>query len=166
MLKSKLSVSKVEKDKFRFTGVDIEKTKDGITISMEDYAKSLEFVDEIRDAKGDESLTKTEMQIYRKFTGKISWLAANTRPDLAITALIMSKKNSNATIKDLKKINKVIEKIRAKPCRVNFTKIGNKEDLILLGITDASYKSDEKSISGTIVMLGNVKNENVIPIFW
>ena len=70
MLKSKLSVSKVEKDKFRFTGVDIEKTKDGITISMEDYAKSLEFVDEIRDAKGDESLTKTEMQIYRKFTGK------------------------------------------------------------------------------------------------
>ena len=87
MLKSKLSVSKVEKDKFRFTGVDIEKTGEGITISMEDYAKSLEFLDEIRDAKGDESLTKTEMQIYRKFTGKISWLAANTRPDLAITAL-------------------------------------------------------------------------------
>ena len=106
------------------------------------------------------------MQIYRKFTGKISWLAANTRPDLAITALIMSKKNSNATIKDLKKINKVIEKIRAKPCRVEFTKIGKKEDLILLGITDASYKSDEKSISGTIVMLGNMKNESVIPIFW
>ena len=40
MLKSKLLVSKVEKNKFRFTGVDIEKTKVGITISMEDYANS------------------------------------------------------------------------------------------------------------------------------
>ena len=56
-------------------------------------------------------LTKTENKLYRKFTGKISWLAANTRPDLAITALEMSKKNASAVIKDLKKVNKVIEKI-------------------------------------------------------
>ena len=59
---------------------------------MEDYAKSLEFIEEIRAVKGDELLTKTENKLYRKFTGKISWLAANIRPDLAITALEMSKK--------------------------------------------------------------------------
>ena len=47
MLKTELSVSKVEKNKFRFTGVDIEKTEEGITISMEDYANSLEFIKEI-----------------------------------------------------------------------------------------------------------------------
>ena len=86
MLKTKLLVSKVEKNKFRFTGVDIERTKEGITISMEDYANSLEFIEEIRAVKGDELLTKTENKLYRKFTGKISWLAANTHPDLAITA--------------------------------------------------------------------------------
>ena len=134
MLKSKLSVSKVEKNKFRFTGVDIEKTKVGITISIEDYANSLELIEEIRAVKGDELLTRTENQLYRKFTGKISWLAANTRPDLAITALLMSKKNANATIKDLKKINKVIEKIRDKPCKVEFMKVAKKEDLVLLGV--------------------------------
>ena len=33
-----LTVSKVEKSKFRFTGVDVEKVKNGIAISMEDYA--------------------------------------------------------------------------------------------------------------------------------
>ena len=51
---------------------------------------------------------------------------------MAITALLMSKKNANATIKDLKKINKVIEKIRDKPCKVEFTEVAKKEDLVLL----------------------------------
>ena len=73
---------------------------------MEDYANSLEFIKEIRAAKVDELLTKIENKIYRKFTGKISWLAANTRPDLAIEALEMSKKNASATIKILKRLIK------------------------------------------------------------
>ena len=97
----------------------------------------MEFIEEIRSVKGDELLTRTENQLYRKFTGKISWLAANTHPDLAITALQMSKKNASAMIKDLKKIDKVIEKIRDNPCKVEFTKVTEKEDLMLLGVTDA-----------------------------
>ena len=66
MLKTELSVSKVEKNKFRFTGVDIEKTEEGITISMDDYANSLEFITEIRTAKVDELLTKIEYKTYKK----------------------------------------------------------------------------------------------------
>ena len=165
-LKTKLKVSKVERGKFRFTGVDIEKTAKGITISMEDYADSFEKMEEIRKASNDEPLTRTEFKVYRKFTGKISWLAANTRPDLAITALEMSKKNSSATIGDLKNINRVVEKIKSQPSRVEFTKIGRKEDLMIHGLTDASYKSDSKSISGQIIMLGNIKNKKTVPIYW
>ena len=43
-----LNGSKVERDKFRFTGIDIEKYEDRIRISMEDYAESMQGVDEIR----------------------------------------------------------------------------------------------------------------------
>ena len=43
-----LDISKVEDDKFRFTGIDIRKMEDGIEISMDDYADSLE---KIRDKK-------------------------------------------------------------------------------------------------------------------
>ena len=39
-----LDISKVEDDKFRFTSIDIWKTEDGIEISMEDYAESLEEI--------------------------------------------------------------------------------------------------------------------------
>ena len=37
-----LDVSKVEDDKFRYTGIDIKKVKNGIEISMDEYAESLE----------------------------------------------------------------------------------------------------------------------------
>ena len=43
-----LTISKVEKDKFRFTGWDIERYKDQIKVSMKDYANSLEEILDIR----------------------------------------------------------------------------------------------------------------------
>ena len=48
-----------------------------------------------------EELTGLEMKEYRKITGKISWLANSTRPDLCYTSLAMSKNNKGATIGNL-----------------------------------------------------------------
>jgi hypothetical protein len=101
----------VEKNCFWFTGVDIKKTEYGIEILMEDYAKSIEKLGNIRVAKPKDLLTKMELKVFRKYTGKLSWLAANTHPDLAFTALAMSKHNSCAMIKDLKAINHVVDRI-------------------------------------------------------
>jgi hypothetical protein len=120
----------------------------GVTVSMEDYTASIEKIEDIRKVKGDEELTKIEMKVYQKFVGKLAWLAANTRPDLSVMALLMSKKNAGACIRDLKKINHVIEKIQEKPNKVEYTRIGDKEDLMLHGLTDASYKPEDRSISG------------------
>ena len=53
---------------------------------MEDHVESLEEVKENRKADRDEDLTKAELKVYRKMTGKLSWLANNTRPDLNCTA--------------------------------------------------------------------------------
>ena len=63
-----LNVSTVEIDGFRFTEIDVKKIKEGIEISMEDYAKSLEEI-HIRDAKVDEPLTQDEFKVLRKFVG-------------------------------------------------------------------------------------------------
>ena len=74
-------------DNFRFTGLDV-KTKNGkIEVSMEDYAESIQEIKEIRKAKREEKLTKAELKEYRKYTGKISWLAQGTRPDLSYSSL-------------------------------------------------------------------------------
>ena len=46
-LKDTLTVSKVEKDQYRFTGIDVKKAGDSIELSMEDYAGSIEEIQEI-----------------------------------------------------------------------------------------------------------------------
>ena len=53
---------------------------------------------EKRKADRDEDLTKAEMKVYRKMTGKLAWLANSTCPDLSYIALAMSKKNNSAKI--------------------------------------------------------------------
>ena len=80
---------------------------DGIEISMEEYAKSLQNVMEIRKVDDrTEPLNKEEMKLYRKMTRKIAWLAKSTRSDLCYQALQVSKKNQEATISDLRDVNR------------------------------------------------------------
>ena len=61
----------------------------------------------------------------------------------------MSKTGSKATIGDLKKLNRVIKKVSDRQSKVKFTHIGNKQDLVLHAIGDASFKSDGPSVGGS-----------------
>ena len=93
-----LTVSKIERENFRYTGIDVKTVEDGIEIEMQDYVDSLDEVREIRKAERDDPLTRAELKVYRKMTGKLSWLANSTHLDLSYTALAMSKRNTTATI--------------------------------------------------------------------
>ena len=166
LLKTNFTISKVESSAFRFTGIDLTKTEYGIEVSMEEYAQSIEEIKEIRKAKNDEALTKTEYRVFRKYAGKIQWLAENVRPDLAIIGLNMSMKSKGATIGDLKKVNQIVKKVKSKESTVKFRKIGTKEDLKIYGLGDASYKCDSKSVGGNLILLGNRKSHKAAPIYW
>ena len=87
-----LTVSKIERDNFRYTGIDVKTVEDGIEVEMKDYVDSLEEVKEIRKAVRYDPLTR----VFRRMTGKLNWLANSTCPDLSYTALAMSKKNKSA----------------------------------------------------------------------
>ena len=97
-------MSKVEKDEFRFTGLDVKAGNGKIEVLMEDYANSVEEIKEIRKADRAEKLTRTELKEYRKYTGKISWLSQGTRPDLSYSALMLAKKNNSVTISNLRNV--------------------------------------------------------------
>ena len=73
-----LTVSKIERDNFRYTGIDVKTVNDGIEVEMRDYVDSLEEVREIRKAVRDDPLTRAELKVFRKMTGKLSWLANST----------------------------------------------------------------------------------------
>ena len=91
-IQEKFTVSKIEEDKFRFTGLDVKAECGKIQVSMEDYADSVDEIKEIRKADRTEKLTKAELKEYRKYTGRISWLSQGTRLDLSYLALMLAKK--------------------------------------------------------------------------
>ena len=101
--------------------------EDGIEIEMKDYVDSLEEVKEIRKAVRDDPLTRAELKVFRKMTGKLSWLANFAHPDLSYKALAMSKKNNSAQIKDLRDITRVINKAKEHPSKIKFSKIDPKK---------------------------------------
>ena len=86
---------------------------DGIKVSMKDYTNSHQDIQNIRRVEDcNEPLTKLEMKEYRKMTGKITWLANNSRSDLSFTALQMSKNNKEATISDVRDVSRVLKSKR------------------------------------------------------
>ena len=57
-------------------------------------------------------------------------------------------------------------KVRKENNRVVYIKIGEKEKLQIIGIVNASYKSDEISIGGILIMKEDEKIERASPIMW
>ena len=122
-MEQKLTVSKVERDKFCFTGLDVTAAEDGIEVSMNDYIQSLKDINDIHKADYDKELLKLEMKEYMKMTEKIAWLANSTRSDLNYTVLHMSKKNNAAAMSNLRDINKIIKKLRERDSKLKNEKI-------------------------------------------
>ena len=133
---------------------------------MEDYADSIEEIKEIRKADRNERLTTAELKEYRKYTGKISWLSQGTRPDLSYSALNLAKKNNNAVISDLRNVNRIVEKVKKEENKIVYGRIGDRETLQVIGIVDASYKSDEKIIGGMMIVLADEKMTKASPLMW
>ena len=67
-----MTISKIEGDKFSYTGVNVSAKDDGIEIQMEDYVDSLEDIKEIQKADREDDLTELELKEYRKLTGKLA----------------------------------------------------------------------------------------------
>ena len=106
------------------------------------------------------------MHILRKYVGKLSWLAANARPDLSIYALNLAKKQKKAVLKDLRDVNRILQKVREKNNKVVFRKIGEKGEICVDGISDASYHQDDNAVSGEIILFGNKKTTDAAPLYW
>ena len=98
--------------------------------------------------------------------GKPSWLANSMRPDLSYTALAMSRKNNSAKIKDLRDVSRVLKKVEeGRSSKLRYLRIGPKDDLIVVGIGDASFKAEDKAVGGVLLFLANSSMTRAAPIY-
>ena len=58
-----------------------------------------------------------------------------------------------------------MKKEREKESRVLFTKIGERDELCVMGVSDASYHHDDRSVAGEMIMLGNERAERAAPVY-
>ena len=77
----------------------------------------------------------------------------------------MSKKSNSATLADLKRLNTVNGKIKENPSKVLFSKIDKQNEIQIMSMGDASYKCDDKSVGGNLVLLGGKYNPKSSPLF-
>ena len=47
-----------------------------------------------------------------------------------------------------------------------FTNIEKKDELSVIGVSDASYHHDDKSVAGEFIMLRNQKTGKAAPLYW
>merc|ERR1712177_51891 len=69
-------------------------------------------------------------------------------------------------LSDLRNINRIVEKVKKEKNKIIYGKIGDREALQVVGIVDASYKSDEKSIGGMMIVLTNENMTKASPLMW
>ena len=133
---------------------------------MEDYAKSMFIAPIPAKTRKNASLTPKQMTMLRAQIGSLSWLSMNVRMDLSFGTHELSKRMANATIKDLQYSNHLIKKANERQNKITYRSLGKVEDLTVIGFSDASFKTDEKSTGGQMVLLGNRNTDQVTPILW
>ena len=83
-LQGRFTFGKIELQKFKFTGMNIEQTAEGIFIDQIDNINSILPITMNRVGPKDEKLTDKEFKAYRALTGQLSWAAENSRPDFEL----------------------------------------------------------------------------------
>ena len=96
-------------------GLNIESTAKGITLDQIEYMKERFEPAILRGGDNKRPLEKEEMTLLRRLTGKINWAALQTRPDLSYLVLELSTKFKKVELNDLKKANKVINRLADNP---------------------------------------------------
>ena len=155
---------------FKFTGLNVTADQEGIRIDQDKYIDNLEIpnVKNIAHLTKDSILDPENQTIYRSITSKLNMLSITARPDICFDVKLLTSRYGKATKEDLLNVVKLIRKIKRDTTEIVIPNIGEKEDWILLGISDAATKKVNNlfSVSGQIVMLVNRKTNKASVLFW
>ena len=156
-LKKRFTFGKIELNKFKFTGLNIEQTKEGIFVDQIEYIQSIQPISsQGLDGEDTASLNKQQFKAYRRLTGQLAWAVENTRPDLAFDVRYLATRNKDATVGDIGNANKILKKTQSDNVKIKYSKIGDWKHLKLVTFTDSSFKNSEdkvRSVGGRVTFL-------------
>ena len=75
---------------------------------------------------------------------------------MAFDTLTMIMKTKKAAVKDMRKLNKIVQKAKEGDSTIRFKRIGKMEDIKIIAMADISLKSMEKRVApveGRVIFL-------------
>ena len=150
-------------------GLSIKSYKDGITIDQTQYISTLTVIPISRDrgTQKKSQLSQPEKAAYRALVGQLNWVATHTRPDIAFETCQLSVYYNQATIADLVRLNKLVERVKRECVNLYFPRLQALEKCIIECYSDASFGNlpRDESQGGLIIFLKDESGKRC-PIFW
>lgn len=166
----KFQIGSIGNVNFTYVGLRINSYNDGITVDQDHYIESINaiHISKARILEKNCELTKKEHANFRTLVGQLSWISTHTRPDIAFETCELGSASKSATITDLIKLNKLVERIKSKSVNLYFPKTGTPKNCIIKCFTDASFRNlaQEGSQAGFIIFIDHEEEQKRCPIHW
>ena len=159
-VKSSFKFGLEEAETFRYVGMNMTQTENGILIDQDHYVKGLELpdMDVAKDLHVNDELTAEGQTIFRGCVAKILHVGYQSRPDICFEAKCLSSKFGKATKGDLKTALKKMQKLQGIHTKMFFPRLGSLSELTFVGYGDAGIKSmpDKlSSVGGQVILLSD-----------
>ena len=165
-----------EKQKFKFTGLDIEQLPDfSIRINQGEFIEKIPPIDipKIRRSERESMANPHEVQQLRALCGSLQYAAVNSRPDLAAKVSMVQKSICKATVESLLEGNRVLSEAKnTESTSITIRPIPLKE-ITFASFGDASFASASqlKAQQGLFIMactkrLAQNESTDFSPVAW
>jgi hypothetical protein len=178
------NVREAQEGQFRFCGKEIVQYDDySIRVSAKDNTEKIRPIKIPEKRKLTSECTPTEVTQVRSVTAALAWVGRQTRPDLSYRVSRMQTLIKQATIREMKECNKILEyALSTSGQGIYFSSSGfTWDDMVISSIGDASFGNDKvlvkdeyedgRSQQGYIIALSapsilNDKETIIHPITW
>ena len=154
---------------FKYIRLELGSVAGGITVSQYNYADLLAplRMGNGRSVAKSSELSESERKEFRSLIGQLSWIATQTRPDIAFDVCELSGHCRNATVADAVRLNKIISRVVSDHFCLLFGKLSSVGDCIIECFSDASFGnlSDGGSQGGFVIFLKDRQGRRC-PIYW
>ena len=154
---------------FKYLGLNVMTNNEGVTVDQIQYAASLSTVEisYTRAMQKNSELSEQEKEGYRALIGQLSWMSTHTRPDIAYDTCELSIAYKQATVSDLVKLNKLLERVKKDRMRLYFPKLLPIGSCKIECYTDASFaKLPDGGSQGALIVFLKDEEGTRCPIYW
>ncbi|XP_066911985.1 uncharacterized protein [Clytia hemisphaerica] len=167
--KQTFEIGTEETGSFKYLGLNITQTKNGIQIEQTRYCQSIKPIPVSKERKTQRNLPlgSGETKQLRMLVGQMNWAATQTRPDILFDCCELASKMKNATVADILDANKVLKKLQ-NDVMIKLPPLKDINHLKFVVHSDASYANlnDGGSQGGYIILLSDDISKKLSPIAW